>query len=101
MFVRGFGFLAKYSQGNTSGCRDYLPGFYQKICLAVQVIYLGFSERKMNIPAIPRPLAGVQMTGTLCKSAKSEFSASSTDQHYELFIQIIKINFLSNFLVLP
>ena len=48
----------KSPQKKSPQCRGFLQGFYRKEVPAVQGLYLGFANGKVNIPAISRPRGG-------------------------------------------
>ena len=48
----------RHASWDVPGGRDFLQGFYRKEVPAVQGLYLGFANGKVNIPAISRPQGG-------------------------------------------
>ena len=47
-----------FTEKKSPQCRGFLQGFYRKEVPAVQGLYLGFANGKVNIPAISRPRGG-------------------------------------------
>ena len=47
-----------FTEKKSPQCRGYLQGFYRKEVPAVQGLYLGFANGKVNIPAISWPQGG-------------------------------------------